>query len=117
RALGRHHSRSPPRSGILDALLDRSAEFRRRRRRLFAVDRDRGAGRPWGTSGFLRNGPGQITCSEKKAQRKCCGDFHGSISLREYGFPVVLHIDDGPALRLGGIKRMVEPADGGVPVV
>src|SRR5665647_3400123 len=36
---------------------------------------------------------------------------------REYRLPVVLHIDNGPALRLSYVERLVEFTDGGVAVV
>src|SRR6266478_1361559 len=81
RALGWYYARRPPRSGILGALLDHSSEFRRRRRELSAVDRDRGAGRPRGAGDLLGHGRRQITCSEKKAQRKRCRDLHCNFSL------------------------------------
>src|SRR5450631_1785901 len=81
RALWRHHPRRPPRFGVLGALLDHSAEFRGWWRELFAVDGDRGAWRPRRSGGLLGHGSWQITCSEKKAQRKCCRDLHCNFSL------------------------------------
>ena len=36
---------------------------------------------------------------------------------RKYALPVVLHVDHGPALSLGGVERLVQPAHGGIAVV
>ena len=36
---------------------------------------------------------------------------------RKYALPVFLHVDNGPAFGLGGVKRLVEFADGGFAVV
>jgi hypothetical protein len=36
---------------------------------------------------------------------------------RKYTLPVFLHVDNGPAFRLGGVERLVEFADRGFAVV
>src|SRR6185436_21101112 len=38
-------------------------------------------------------------------------------SKRKYPVPVVLHVDNGPAHRLGGVERLVEAANGGMAVI
>ena len=49
--------------------------------------------------------------------QRCQQETFSFTPKREDGFPVVLHIDNGPALRLSDVERLVEFTDGGVTVV